>query len=85
MNIIFQKGEVPGNLSKTLIKPLYKKGDESVCGNYRGMSLVFAGTILLSNIILFRLRDAADKVFRKEFLEKFLQSFKRRTVRFWKR
>jgi len=30
MNMIFEKGEVPNDFRKTLIKPLYKKGDESV-------------------------------------------------------
>ena len=29
MNIIFEKGKVPNDFRKTLIKPLYKKGDKS--------------------------------------------------------
>ena len=29
MNMIFWKGEVPRDFRKTLIKPLYKKGDKS--------------------------------------------------------
>ena len=29
MNMIFQKGEVPNDFRKTLIKTLYKKGDKS--------------------------------------------------------
>ena len=28
--MIFEKGEVPSNFRKTLIKQLYKKGDKSV-------------------------------------------------------
>ena len=35
-------------------------------GNYRGISLVSVGSKLLSNMILFRLRDAVDKVLREE-------------------
>ena len=66
MNMIFEKGEVPNDFRKTLIKPLYKKGDKSECGNYRGISLVSVGSKLLSNMILFRLRDAVDKVLREE-------------------
>ena len=58
MNMIFEK--------KTLIKPLYKKGDKSECRNYRGISLVSVGSKLLSNMILFRLRVAVDKVLREE-------------------
>ena len=62
MNMIFEKGEVPNDFRKTLIKPLYKKGDKSECRNYRGISLVSVGSKLLSNMILFRLRDVVDKV-----------------------
>ena len=70
MNMIFEKGEVPNDFRKTLIKPLYKKGDRNECGNYQAISLVSVGSKLLSNMILFRLRNAVDK------------SYKRRTVRF---
>ena len=67
MNMIFEKGEVPNDFRKTLFKPLYKKGDTRVeCRNYRGISLVSVGSKLLSNMILFRLRDAVDKVLREE-------------------
>ena len=33
-NIIFEKGEVPNGFRKTLIKPLYRKGDKNECRNY---------------------------------------------------
>ena len=33
INMIFEKGEVPNDFIKTLIKPLYKKGDKSECCN----------------------------------------------------
>ena len=66
MNMIFEKGEVSNDFKKTLIKPLPKKGDKSDCHNYRGISLVSVGSKLLSNMILFRLRDAVDKVLRGE-------------------
>ena len=49
------------DVRKTLIKPLYKKGDKSKCHNYRGINLVSVGSKLLSDMILFRLRDAVDK------------------------
>ena len=61
-----KKGEVPNDFRKTSIKPLYKKVGNCECSNYRGISLVSVGSKLLSNMILLRLRDAAD-------------SFKRRT------
>ena len=66
MNMIFEKGEEPNDFRKTLIKPLYKKGDKSECHNYRGINLVSVGSKLLSNLILFRLRDTVDKVLREE-------------------
>ena len=64
MNMIFEK--IPTNFRKTLIKPLYKKGDKSECRNYRGICLVSVGSKLLSNMILFRLKDAVDKFLREE-------------------
>jgi len=42
---------------KILIKLMHKKGDKGDCGNYRGISRVSVGSKLLSNIILFRLKD----------------------------
>ena len=33
INIILEKGEVPIDFRKTLIKPLYKKGNKSECHN----------------------------------------------------
>ena len=62
INIIFEIGEILSNFRKTPIKPLCKKGDKSECGNYRGISLVSVVSKLLSMILLFRLRDAIDKV-----------------------
>ena len=59
MNMIFEKGE-------TLVKPLYKKGDKSEYFNYWSISLVSVGSKLLSNMILFRLRDVVDQVLREE-------------------
>ena len=64
--MIFEKREVPNDFRKTLMKPLYKKGDKSECRNYRGISLISVGSKLLSNMILFRLRDAVDKILWEE-------------------
>ena len=66
MNMIFEKGKVPNDFRKILFKPLYKKGDKSECRYYRGISLVSVGSKLLSHTILFRLRDAVDKVLADE-------------------
>jgi len=66
MNMIFEKGKVPNNFRNTLIKPLYNKGDKIECRNYRVISLVSVGSKLLSSMIIFRLRDAVDRVLREE-------------------
>ena len=66
MNMIFEREEVPNDFRKTLTKPLYKEGDKSECRSYRGISLVSVGSKLLINMILFRLRDAVDKVIKEE-------------------
>jgi len=55
MSRIFEKGEAPSNFIKTFIKHIYKKGDESECDNYRGMSFVSVGSKLHSMMILLRL------------------------------
>ena len=64
-NTIFEKGEVPNDFSKTLIKLLYKKSDKNECHNYQDISVVPVDSKLLSNMILFRLEDTVDKVLRE--------------------
>ena len=44
MNMIFEMGKAPSDFWKTLVKPLYKKGDKDEFGNYRCISLVSIGT-----------------------------------------
>ena len=44
MNMIFEKREVPNDFRKTIIKPLYKKGDKGECLNYWSISLVSLDT-----------------------------------------
>ena len=66
INIISGKGEVPSDFRKTLVKPLYERGDKTECGYYRGIGLVSLGFELLSNMALFRLRHAVNKVIREE-------------------
>ena len=65
-NIIFEKGKVPSDFTKAIIEPLYKKDDKNEFGNYRGISLVFGGSKLLSMMIFFRLIDVVDKFWREE-------------------
>ena len=64
--MIFEKGELLNDLRKTLIKPLYKKGDKSEFVDYRDISLFSVSRKLLSNMIFCRRREAVDKVLREE-------------------
>ena len=48
VNMIFEQEEVPNDFRKTLIEPLYKKGDKSECHNYRDNSLVSVCSKLLT-------------------------------------
>jgi len=65
MNMIFEQGGVPSDFRKTLIKPFYKKDDKSKCGICRNISLVSIGSILLSMMLIFWIREAVDKVLRE--------------------
>jgi len=45
-----------------IIVPIYKKGDETNCSNYSGISLLSATYKLLSNILLSRLSPYAEEI-----------------------
>ena len=62
MNFIFEKGKVPSNFRKALIKNRYKKGEKGVCCNYRVISMASVESKLHSMMIFYRLRDAANEV-----------------------
>lgn len=48
-----------------LVLPLYKKGDASNCGNYRGISLLDIAYKVLETIIACRVRQAVDESLRE--------------------
>ena len=59
----FWKKEVPPKdwIDAMIIK-LFKKGDTTDCGNYRGISLLSIAGKILSNILLCRLNEITDDV-----------------------
>ena len=57
---------MPTNFRKTLIQPLYKKGDESDRSNYRGVSLISVDIKLLSKMIFFTPIGVVTKGLREE-------------------
>jgi len=59
---IWNKEELPGEWKKSIIVPIYKKGDKTDCSNYRGISLLPTTYIILSNVLLSRLTPYAGKI-----------------------
>jgi hypothetical protein len=57
INSIWDKKELPDQWKESLNVPFHRKGDETVCNNYRGISLLSASYSynILSNILLSRL------------------------------
>jgi hypothetical protein len=52
INSIWRKEELPNKWKKSIIVPVYEKGDETKCSNYRGISLLSTSYEILSNILL---------------------------------
>ena len=54
---------LPSEIKDPNITILFKKGDRSQCGNYRGISLLSAVGKLFADILLQRLKCVAQKVY----------------------
>ena len=54
--------ELPEEWEELIILPINKKGDETKCNNYRGISLLPATYKILSNILLSRLTPYAEEI-----------------------
>jgi hypothetical protein len=53
---------LPEEWKEEIIVPIYKKGDKTDCGNYRGISLSSTKRKILSIIMLSRLNPYAEKI-----------------------
>lgn len=53
---------IPQEFKDALIVTIYKKGDRSICGNYRGISLLCTAGKIFSKIILNRLKILAEEI-----------------------
>ncbi|KAJ4445911.1 hypothetical protein ANN_12597 [Periplaneta americana] len=58
---IWEKEIVPEQWKESIIVPIFKKGDKTNCGNFRGISLLLTYKIL-SNILLRRLTPHVDEI-----------------------
>ena len=58
---IFETGDFPTQFTTTLVTPVFKKGDPTVPGNYRGIAVGGALAKLYASILLRRLGMVCDK------------------------
>jgi hypothetical protein len=59
---IWNKEELPEEWKELIIVLIYKKGDETDCNNYRGISLLPAMYKILSSVLLSRLIRYAEEI-----------------------
>ena len=62
-NIFWTTEDIPSDLINPNITILFKKGDRSKCGNYRGISLMSVLGKLFADIILQRLHQIAEFIY----------------------
>ena len=59
---VWESEEVPKEWRDGIFIPLHKKGDKSICDNYRGMSLLSVAGKVLSQVIMMRLEPVLDEI-----------------------
>jgi len=59
---IWNKEELPEEWKESITAPMYKKGNKTVCSNYRGTSLLPTMYKTLSNILLSRLTPYGEEI-----------------------
>jgi hypothetical protein len=62
VNSIWNKEELPDQWKESIVVPVHKKGDKTVCSNYREISLLSTSYKMLSNILLSRIRPYIDEM-----------------------
>ena len=62
INPVRNEKELPDQWKKSVILPVYKKGDKTDCSNYRSISLLSTAHKVISNILLSRLTPYAEKI-----------------------
>ena len=66
LNKIWRKERLPEDWTKGIIIKLPKKGDLSICDNWRGIMLLSIPSKVLSKVLLSRIDEKLDKKFREE-------------------
>ena len=63
---IWRHDTIPNDWAKALIIKLLKKGDQSDCNNWRGITLLLVPSKILLRVLFNRIDDAKDEILRKE-------------------
>ncbi|KAK3082831.1 hypothetical protein FSP39_006593 [Pinctada imbricata] len=63
---IWNKEVIPPEWNKGLIVKIRKKGDRSVCDNYRGITLLSMPSKVFSRVVIQRIQEGAEKQLREE-------------------
>ena len=58
---IWSEERVPQDWQDAILAPLFKKGDKTDCGNYRGISIIDVSAKVFMMILLRRIRDERDR------------------------
>ena len=59
---VWEGEEVPKEWRDSIFIPLHKKGDKSICDNYRRISLLSVAEKVLSRVIMMRLETVLDEI-----------------------
>jgi hypothetical protein len=62
IRLIWKKEESPHQLKESVVVPIHKKGNETDCSKYRGISLLSTSYKILTNILLARLARYSDEI-----------------------
>ncbi|XP_011685761.1 PREDICTED: uncharacterized protein PF11_0207-like [Wasmannia auropunctata] len=61
LKLIWRRGKIPNNWKKSIVVPIYKRGDKEVPGNYRGISLLCTAYKIYAEILRKRLEKEAEE------------------------
>ena len=63
---IWDQEEIPDDWSRSLIVKLPKKGDLTVCGDWRGITLMSTAAKVMGRVIITRIREGINQLLRDE-------------------
>jgi len=64
LNLCYESKTVPTEFHVSLLIPVFKKGNPSLCTNYRGIALMSVCAKLYNSILFYRIRDVLDSKLR---------------------